>query len=231
MPRFPGFSSLYQLSDPVSSRPYRAHVDQTDVAIELARAEAECPRPVRAVWAMGSAVPGQVIWTTFAHPLIVHERIVELFTTHGFRGWRSCPAEVCTKNGDWSSDYHVLGISGRCGPVDLNQSSIRLCEYPGGWIPHFQGHYFVADSWDGSDLFMHRADHTGKVTLNRFITEPVKKVLSRAKVRNLRIQSLPDVSVDVAVYAIGSAHLLPADIDVKITGAYAVAGVPRPSWV
>jgi len=231
MPRFPGFGLLYEVSDPVSSRPYRAHVDQIDLAVEMARAEPESSHPVRAVWGMGSAVPGPIIWTTSAHPLIVHERIVELFTTHGFRGWRCYPAEVCTKDGDWLSDYYVLGISGRCGPVDLNQSSIQLCEYPAGWVPHFKGHYFVADTWDGSDLFMHHADRTGKVTLNRFVTEPVMQALSRAKIRNLEMKSLPEVSVDVSVYSIGNAHLLPPDIDDRIAAAYAAAGVPRPSWV
>jgi hypothetical protein len=227
---FPGFANLYSLDDPVANRPYRGKVDWHDMSVEVSRAEL-APRGTLSVgWAMGSATPSEIIWTT-SLAVIVHARIIDIFDRNGFTGWTTHPVQVSSKSGELIHDYFVLGISGRCGPVDLSRSAIELREYPGGWVPHFRGHYFAPDTWDGSDLFMHSPDALGNVSLARFITDPVRKALKRAAIPNLRIDRLTDITADVAVYKIGLTHLLPADFDAMVSDAYRRAGVPRPSWV
>jgi hypothetical protein len=180
---------------------------------------------------MGGAVPGDVVWTTSAAPLVTHARVVELFQKHGFTGWTTYPVSVAAKSGEIHTDYHGLSITGRCGPIDLTQSAIGLTEYPGGWAPHFEGHYFVPGSWDGSDLFMEGPDALGHVTTSRFVTSTVRNALERAKVRGLMFTRLPDVRLSTSIITIGSPHRLPADYDARVAAAYSLAGVPRPDWV
>lgn len=180
---------------------------------------------------MGRSAPGDVIWTTYAAPLIVHDRVLEILRTLGATGWTTFPVEVLNKVGEPVAPYHGLGISGRCGVVDLTRSPIELREYPGGWVPHFKGHYFIPDTWDGSDLFMEAPDATDRRTTHRFVTRRVKEALDRAKVRNLSLTCLPDLNVDATVYRISQPHLLPSDFEQRLAAAYAAAGVPRPKWL
>jgi hypothetical protein len=237
---FPGFEKLFTFSDPMATRPYRgmfgpnrAIGDRTnlDLAIGLSRGEATIEQPVQVSHAMGSGIPGDVVWTTLGTPLIVHARIVELLQAHGFTGWSTYPVALVTKSGEASADYVGLTIHGRCGRVDLSRSTIELVEYPGGWFPHFKGRFFVPESWDGTDLFMEAPDQLGMISTIRMMTGPVRRALEKAKVRNLEFCSLMDESVDRGVYTIGLQHLLPPDYQQRVADAYARAGVPRPARV
>ena len=76
---FPGFAHLFELCDPIGRRPYRGTFDPHDYAVALSRREGQgTPTCVRVTWAMGGQFPDDVIWTTSSHPLIVHERLVEI---------------------------------------------------------------------------------------------------------------------------------------------------------
>jgi hypothetical protein len=135
---------------------------------------------------------------------------------------------VTDKKGRLYRDYNGLQISGRCGAVNLTRSVVVLSEYPAGWFPHFLGHYFAEDSWDGTDLFMERPDERGRVTGHVFATERVRDVFRRAKVRNVAFERLTDVSVNTDTYEVGSDYLMPPDFSQRVDAAYARAGVPRP---
>jgi hypothetical protein len=228
---FPGFDALFSLSDPLANRPYRGQVTWHDETVALSRAECEPQGSLPVEWSMGSGTPGNVIWTVNAHPVFVHARVLELFEANGFTGWTSYPAEVVSKSGVAIPDYFLLGIIGRCGPVDLSRSRIVLLEYPGGWIPHFRGRYFDPDTWDGSDLFMHAPDSLGKVMLHRFVTDPVRRALRRAKIYNLDFERPTDSYVPTNNYTIGLRHLLPDNFEARVAATYAKGGVPRPPWV
>ena len=227
---FPGFSKLFSFSDPIASRPYRGEVDQHRLMLDLSRGEITTNEPIRVTWAMGSAIPSDIIWTTSATPIIVHARVLEVFQHHQFTGWSTYPVAVWTKAGELAPDYFGLAINGRCARVDLSRSTSELREYPGGWVPHFRGHFFVPDTWDGSDLFMEAPDQAGKISAKRMMTDTVRRALAKAKVRNLELCSLPDESVSTSVYTIALQHLLPPDFEQRVAEAYAHAGVPRPSW-
>lgn len=60
---------------------------------------------------------------------------------------------------------------------------------PGGPSVHLRGMYFDEKSWDGSDLFV--AGHT----MFRMMTDRVRKVLLKHKVKNFEITRLPEVEV------------------------------------
>jgi hypothetical protein len=174
---------------------------------------------------------GDMIWTTLAHPVIAHSRIIELLQAHRFTGWRTYPVEVHEKSGRRLPDYFGLAIVGRCGSGDLGSSEIELRKFPGGWVPHFRGHYFTPETWDGSDLFMERPDPLGDRTATRFVTGSVLRALNKAKVKNVRLGRLNEECVGTSVYTIGRRHLLPPDFEARLATAYEQAGVPRPHWV
>jgi hypothetical protein len=75
---FPGFSKLFTFCDPVAKKPYRGQVDRGELMVGLSRGELVTDVPIGVFWAMGSAMPGDIVWTTSASPVIVHGRVIEL---------------------------------------------------------------------------------------------------------------------------------------------------------
>lgn len=229
MPSFPGFEHVYSLRDPLSNRSLRGNFEAREDCLALTRGETTTTETTRISWAMGGGMPSDVIWTTSAHPLIVHRRVVDLLREHGLAGWRTYPVDVTDKQGESHPDYQGLVISGRCGTVDLSRSVVVLSQYPAGWYPHFLGRYFAEDSWDGSDIFMETPDSIGRVTAHKFVTEKVRQVFDRAKIKNVHLQRLTEESVSTSIYEVGSSHLLPHDFTRRVDAAYARAAVPRPA--
>lgn len=228
MRNFPGFDHLYLLSDPLSNRPLRGDFEEKADCLALTRGETKAEKEVRISWAMGGAIPSDFIWTTSAHPVIAHRRVMDLLREHGVTGWSTYPVTVTDKTGQAHLDYEGLTIVGRCGPADLSRSVVVLSEYPAGWFPHFLGHYFAKDSWDGSDIFMERPNSRGKVIALKFVTEKVHQIFKRAKIKNIRMECLTERSVMTSIHEIGDPHSIPADFIQRVNAAYARADVPRP---
>jgi hypothetical protein len=95
----------------------------------------------------------------------------------------------------------------------------------------FRGLFFDLGSWDGSDLFMERADDRGDFTLSRYATSRVVRALKRQKVRHLKTTPVSDYEIDAVGYGIGNPHRLPSDFQERLADAYARQGVPQPSAV
>jgi len=226
---FPGFDHIYQLRDPLSDRVFRGEIQGNADCLGLIRGEADPGRLVQVGWGMGGACPGDVIWTTSAHPLIVHGRVANLLREKGVTGWRSFAVQVIDKGGEVYRDYQGIGIVGRCDPIDLSRSVVTLEKSPGGWFPQFLGSYFTEESWDGSDIFMERPDTKGKATAKIFMTERAHQVFAEAKVENVRFVRLTEQEISTSVYEIGCVqHRLPADFKQKVDAAYRRAGVEKP---
>jgi len=226
---FPGFEHIYQLRDPVSDRVFRGEIQGDVDCLGLIRGEADPRRPVRVGWGMGGACPGDVIWTTSAHPLIVHGRLANVLREQAVTGWHSYAVEVIDKGGEVYRDYQGIGIVGRCDPIDLSRSVVTLEKAPGGSFPKFLGSYFAEESWDGSDLFMERPDTKGKMTARIFATEKIRQLFADAKVENLRFERLTEQEISTSVYEIGCVqHRLPADFKQRVDEAYRRAGVEKP---
>ena len=224
---FPGFDRVYLLQDPLSTNVYRGRFDTSINPLAITRGEVASETPIPIRWEMGGESPSDVIWTTSAHPLIVHRRVLDLLEENNLTGWRSYPVEVLDKLGVVYDDYVGVQILGRCGVVDLSRSAVTLKHYPGGWFPHLVGHFFDENSWDGSALFMHVPDRHGRVSAHILMTEPVREILSKAQITNVGYQRLTDVSVSVSTYRISKADL-PHNLQERINAAYEQQGIPQP---
>jgi hypothetical protein len=184
---FPGFDRLFSLGDSGNNRAFRGDlgVETTEEAFALTRAELRPVHPIPVTWAMGSAKPADVMWTTYATPLIVADSVVQLLRSHEFTGWSLYEVSVRDKQGQLSPGYHGFAVTGRCGNIEWAQGIEVPRIFPAGIFPVWKGIFFDPASWDGSDFFM-SADGSGYV----FVVEAVKKALERAKIRNVKFQPL-----------------------------------------
>jgi hypothetical protein len=188
---WPGFAHVFDISDPLANRPFRAGLDLLpgEGDIRFSRGEAKPDRPIRAGWRMGSPKPGDVIWTTLALPVLISERVVGILRDHRFSGWDVIPVELRGKGGELLPPYHYLSIHGRCGPIDYHRSKEIEKPWPSNpakTSPVWIGLYFDPTTWDGSDFFM--APGRG----HKFVVEGVKEALERAKVRNVMFEVLDE---------------------------------------
>jgi hypothetical protein len=225
---FPGFDHFYSLSDPLKDSAYRGVIDVDD-ALSLTRGTISVTEPVSVRWKMGRTKPLDVVWTTMRFPLIVNSRVVELLADRGITGWSDYKVTLVEKSGEVRTDFVGLQIHGRCGPINLNDSTVVLKEYPVGWLPELQGHYFDEESWDGSDIFMHAPDQTGKEVGHILVSRKVKDLFEEANVENVVLTPVPDVTVSLSIYKIGMPHLLPIDLSQRIDRAYQTSGCTRPA--
>lgn len=182
---FPGFDKIFLLGSGGSRRPFLGRMAVETDDFGLVRAEAHPIHPVTVEWAMGSAEPGEVIWTTHAVPIIIADSVVQLLRTHGFTGWSLYPVSVQDKQKQPVPAYSGLAITGRCGNLDHSMSVEVHRIFPGGIFPVWKGLFFDPATWDGSDFFM-PAQRFGFV----FVVEEVKKALERAKIRNVKFTPL-----------------------------------------
>jgi hypothetical protein len=190
---FPGFDKIFYLGESGSTRAYRGDIDLTgDETFGLTRAEMQPSHPITVEWAMGSAKPGDVIWTTMAVVVIVSDTVVQLLRSHGFTGWSLYDVSVRDKQGQLIPGYSGLAITGRCGKIDYTRTVVVPRVYPAGIFPIGKGLLFDPESWDGSDLFM-PADKVGY----KFMVDRVKKALERAKIRNVSFTPLDQFEVEM----------------------------------
>jgi uncharacterized protein YwqG len=105
--------------------------------------------------------------------LMVHERVIELFKTRGFKGWEAIEIspEFYTKP---DGKYFGLKINSVCGPI--------LYE---AWDASDHRHFVDLAKWDGSDLF--RPEAFAPIYL---ITERVVRALSEAGITGWRAKAV-----------------------------------------
>jgi hypothetical protein len=228
MQTFPGFEHIYTLEEPSTDGSYFCEVEPGINALDITRFETKPGKAVKILWRSSTDHPSDVIWTCGAFGLVVHQRIIDQLKEYGISGWKTYSVEVLNRRGVSYDNYTGLSISGRCNSVDLSRSSIILEEYPGGWYPHFLGYYFDELSWDGTNMFMERADSGGCVSAHIFVTEQVRAIVRRAAIKNVIFQRLTDVTLLTSIFEIGSPKTLPADFRSRVAAAYSTANVPIP---
>jgi hypothetical protein len=200
---FPGFDRMFSLGSTGSSRAFRGNINLTsDETFGLTRAEMQPSHPITVEWAMGSAKPGDVIWTTMAVVVIVSDSVVQLLRSHEFTGWSLYDVSVRNKQGELIPGYCGLAITGRCGKIDYTRTVVVPRVYPAGIFPIGKGLLFEPESWDGSDLFM-PAGGVG----NKLMVEKVKKAFERAKIKNVLFTPLDQF--EVAMTTLESAGVVP----------------------
>jgi hypothetical protein len=191
---FPGFDKIFYLGEAGSRRAFRGDlgVETTREALALTRAELHPANPITVGWAMGGAKPGELIWTTYATPVIVADSVVQLLRSHGFTGWSTYDVTVRGKQGQLVPGYSGLAITGRCGKIDYSRTIVVPRIRPAGIFPTGKGLYFDPESWDGSDLFM-PAENAGY----KFMVEEVKEAFERAKIKNAEFTPLEQLEVEM----------------------------------
>jgi hypothetical protein len=186
---FPGFAHVYLLGEPGGSKAFRADLSVTlEQAFAATRAEFHPDAAVPAKWMMGGRLPSDVVWTGFAAPVLIGNRVRAVLEASGVRGWTSYPVLLTGKAGDTIPGYHGLAVQGRCGRIDNDRSAKVTKLFPGGAFPVWKGLYFDESSWDGSDVFM-PGGQNGWI----FVTEKVKAALEQANAKNLSFRSLDQI--------------------------------------
>jgi hypothetical protein len=173
-----GFSKIYVLRESGGTRAFRGKIFVDD-PFAVTRGEIPVDR-AEVRWAMGSGIPSDIVRTTFAAPVIAHERVVRLLEDGGFSGWKTYPVQLFGKDGAPISGYHGLSVHGRCGPIENDRSETVDRTFPARVSPVWRGLYFDPTTWDGSDVFM----PAGKVGWI-FAVEAVKRAFAKAKVKNV----------------------------------------------
>lgn len=186
--KFPGFDRVFDLADPGSDRAFVASIDiPADAALPMLRGELRRITPIEGRWSIGRKKPSDVVWTTLALPVLLHQRVVDLLRKENITGWNSVPCMLRGPDGElWP--YAFLTVTGRCGPIDDGKSVKFDKQYPGGVFPAWKGLYFDPESWDGSDVFMPAGD-VGWI----FVSERTKVVLDKARVSNISCTALDRV--------------------------------------
>lgn len=193
---FPGFDRLFCIRSSGGSREFIAGLDLGDAdPLAVTRGTAEVTH-ARGRWAMGSAKPAEIVWTTSVFPVLLSPALVDALRRAGISGWASYPVELRGKKGVELGTYHGLVIRGRCGPIDKSRSSIAPSTSPTGpgWV--VKGLFFDERSWDGSDIFMPE-DKTAFV----FFTEKAKDLLG-ARGRGLDIKVLTDWTIPTYAWSV-----------------------------
>ena len=188
---FPGFDNIYRLGDPVLNAHFRGRMEaESDTLLDVDRGEMipEQPIPVRHD---AGGKPRDVIWTTWAIPVVVSERVIDLLRASGFTGWATYPVTVYDRDGATLDGYRGLSTSGRCGPLDYSRSEPVSVPVPGGGEGlQYRGKYFDPASWDGSDFFLPSSGFGG-----RFVVAAVKRAFEDAKIRNVDFERLSEALV------------------------------------
>jgi hypothetical protein len=188
-----GFDRVFSLGGTGSSRAFRGNINLTSgETFGLTRAEMQPSHPITVEWAMGSAKPGDVIWTTMAVVVIISDKVVQMLRSHGFTGWSLYDVSVRDKQGQLIPGYSGLAITGRCGKIDYTRTVVVPRVYPAGIFPIGKGLLFDPESWDGSDLFT----PIGRVGFI-FVVDEVKKAFERAKIRNVSFTPLDEYEVEM----------------------------------
>ena len=116
------FSKIYILRDPVFDPPYRGDIelDQTDAFSEMG-GEYKPTQPVKIKHRMGRSVPGDIVWSTTVGPVVVSQKVINIFKGENFQGWETYPVEVHNKAGEIVEGYWGLSIAGRCSSIDYSK--------------------------------------------------------------------------------------------------------------
>jgi hypothetical protein len=97
---------------------------------------------------------------------------------HELTGWTSYPIALTDKEGIALERFALLGVRGRCGPIEDDLSEIILVPPPtpeGRESRQLKGMFFDATRWDGSD-FSCPANGGGLTFLTPKATHALKKL-------------------------------------------------------
>jgi len=198
------YDQIYKIGETHSNRPFRGKIENFNLAEpEISRGEKEVVEIIPVKHSMGGKSLYDIIWTTNAFPLIVSERVIELFKSNGITGWKTYNVKIYSKKNELiDQKYYGLIITGRCGYQDYSKNSIIMDKIGIMTEPHSKGFYFKDDYWDGSDLFMCKPDENGESNMFRFCTQKLADLIKKEKINNLSLEKVTDFSLSISLYDI-----------------------------
>ena len=198
------YDKTYLINDPNLNRPFRGRIENSDLSeFEITRGEKTLNEIVLVKHSMGEKNPCDIIWTSIGFPLIVSERVIEIFKSNAITGWKTYDVEIYSKENKLiDQKYYVLIITGRCGFRDYSTSPIIMDTIGITTEPHLSGFYFKDDFWDGSDLFMCNPDEMGQTNMFRFCNEKVVQLMKKEKIKNIEFERLTDITMSIDLYNI-----------------------------
>jgi len=209
------YKEIYTFFDPVSNNAYRGSIfDFPKSDATISRGENHVNGIVKVMYSMGGAQPKDVIWTTNGHPLILSEKVVDLFIKNKFTGWDTYQVQVFDKKLiEVPIKYFGLIINGRADYVDYSRSEIITKKIVYSDAPHVKGRYFYNDIWDGSDFFMENPDPDNKINMFRYCTDRVYQVLKKNKITNITFENLIQTDIFYHSLSIGAGQNLKHVLD------------------
>ncbi|MCL8009389.1 hypothetical protein [Gelidibacter japonicus] len=198
------YDKIFLISDPCLNRPFRGVIENSDLdEFEITRGEKTLNEIVLVKHSMGEKKPCDFIWTTIGFPLIVSERVIEIFKSNAITGWKTYDVEIYSKENKLiDQKYYVLIITGRCGFRDYSTSPIIMDTIGITTEPHLSGFYFKDDFWDGSDLFMCNPNEIGQANIFKFCTEKVVRLMKKEKIKNVEWEKTTDLTMSISLYNI-----------------------------
>jgi hypothetical protein len=208
------YKKIYTFFDPISNRAFRGSIfDFSKADPSISRGEKPLDNVVEVFYSMGEINPKDIIWTTNAHPLILSEVVIEIFTKNNFSGWDTYPVQVFDKNRkELKKKYFGLVINGRADYVDFRRSELISKKIGFNYAPHVKGRYFNNDKWDGTDFFMEYPDLDNKINMFRYCTDRVYKSLKKNKITNLNFENLTETDILYDSLAIGAGQKLQSQL-------------------
>ena len=130
---------------------------------------------------------------------VISERFLNVLRENGFTGFEVSETEPrygnVTMEGDLIKEkYYLLKVTGRCGPVcDMSGEPLPYCRKCNRMIGCTglitTGFTFNTNKYDGSDIFAF--DNLSHIPI---VSERIKDVLIKSKLKNLRFVPLTDYS-------------------------------------
>jgi hypothetical protein len=123
---------------------------------------------------------------------LISEKAIGILEKNKLTGWKPFNIKLFDKNGNEVNGYHGLSITGRCGEVDFNKSTIiekRLVPH-GPLGSYYKGYYVGLDEWDNSDFFIPR--HTIAI----IATKRAAEVIKGNKLTNIILTDLANIETD-----------------------------------
>ena len=198
------YNKIHQINENFLNRPFRGVIENYDLAEPaISRGEKSIGETVTVKHSMGGTTLYDIIWTTNAFPLIVSERVIELFNSNGITGWKTYNVEIRSKKNKLiDQKFFGLIITGRCGHRDYSKSSIVLDKIGINTEPHIKGFYFDKNYYDGSDLFMSKPDEKKHTTMFRFCTQKVVNLFKKEKIKNIAFENLNEVTLAIDLHKV-----------------------------
>ena len=189
---FPGFDNFFALTNAWKRGSMRFRISQPHTSPDRLLLGLDQPSaPVLFDHDSGSSL-ADLMGETHGVLSILSPKAVQVLQSSGATGFLTFAVVLRLPDGGTCSDYRVLAVTGRAGPLDRTRCRF-VTQSPaaaGGEATTAElGAYFDERSWDGCDIFVPESSAIVCVTRR------VRDALETAKLRNLSFVALRDYTM------------------------------------